>query len=239
MHPELPKLIDLQAKDSHLATLANELADLAAEAAALDAVAAGARQQVAQASRLAADALARRIEREAKVEAQRAHQEKRRARLEQERSPRVAAQLMADVELGRSILAQEESDWMRIAEETTTREAAVTTAAAALAEIEASQVEARTDLAERTAQARTGYDAAQAERETAAEQITRPIRMRYDRLRGARGKTVLYPATHATCTACHTAIPTSRVGVLRTEGILLDGCEMCGAILYLVDEVVV
>ena len=239
MHPELPKLIDLQAKDSHLATLALGLADLAAEAAALDAAAAGARHQVAQASRHAADALARRIERETKVETQRAQQEKRRARLEQERSPRVAAQLMADVELGRSILAQEESDWLRLAEETTAREAAVTAATAALEEIEASQVEARADLAARTAEAQAGYAAALAEREAVAEQITRPIRMRYDRLRGSRGKTVLYPAAQATCTACHTAIPTSRVGVLRAEGILLDGCEMCGAILYLVEEAAV
>lgn len=239
MHPELSKLIDLQAKDNHLATLALTLADLAAEAAALDAAAAGARQQVAQATRFAADAVARRIERETKVEAQRAQQERRRARLEQERSPRVAAQLMADVEMGRSILAQEESDWLRLAEETATREAAVTAATAALEGVEASQIEARADLAERTAQAQAGYDTALAERESAAEQITRPIRMRYDRLRGARGKTVLYPATQATCTACHTAIPTSRVGVLRAEGILLDGCEMCGAILYLVDEAVV
>ncbi len=233
MHPELPKLIDLQAKDSHLTELAVQLADLAAGAAALDAAAAGARTQVTQAKRLAADALARRTEREAKVEAYRAQQEKRRERLEQERSPRVAAQLMADVELGRSILAQEESDWMRLAEETTTRETAVAATEAALAEVEAGQVEARADLAARTAGVQASHDAAQAERETLAAEVSRPIRMRYDRLRGARGKTVLYPAAHATCTACHTAIPTSRVGVLRAEGILLDGCEMCGAILYL------
>src|SRR5690606_17461737 len=125
MHPDLPNLIDLQAKDRTLAEASLALADLEAEAAGLDAAVAAARAQVTQATRLAADALARRTEREAKVEAQRANQEKRRTRLEQERSPRIAAQLMADVELGRSILAQEEGDWLRLAEETTTREAAV------------------------------------------------------------------------------------------------------------------
>jgi hypothetical protein len=235
MHPDLPNLIDLQAKDRTLAEASLALADLEAEAAGLDAAVAAARAQVTQATRLAADALARRTEREAKVEAQRANQEKRRTRLEQERSPRIAAQLMADVELGRSILAQEEGDWLRLAEETTTREAAVAAAEQGLAAVEAEQVEARADLAARTADAQAAHDAAQAAREAAAELLPRPLRQRYERLRGPRGKTVLYAATGTTCTACHTAIPTSRVGVLRAEGMLLDGCEMCGAILYLVE----
>lgn len=233
MHPDLPRLIDLQAKDRALDERTAALADLAAEAAALDAALAGARQQVAQASRLAAEALQRRTAHEAKVEAHRAQHEKRRERLETERSPRVAAQLMADVELGRSILAQEEAEWVRLDEETRTREAAVATAEGALAELEAEQAATREDLAARTAAAESAREAALAEREATAEALARPIRQRYDRLRGPRGKTVLHPAVAATCTACRTAIPTSRIGVLQAEGILLDGCEMCGAILYL------
>jgi predicted nucleic acid-binding Zn-ribbon protein len=235
MHPDLPNLIDLQAKDRTLAEAALALADLEAEAAGLDAAVAAARSQVTQATRLANDAVARRTEREAKVEAQRTNQEKRRTRLESERSPRIAAQLMADVELGRSILAQEESDWLRLAEETTTREAAVAAAEQGLAAIETEQLEARADLAARTAEAQAAHDAAREARDAAAELLPRPIRQRYERLRGPKGKIVLYAATGATCTACHTAIPTSRVGVLRAEGMLLDGCEMCGAILYLVE----
>src|SRR5690606_39397152 len=125
MHPDPPKLLDVQGKDRHLSEVSARRDELAAERAALDAALETARQQIAQAERAATDAAARRDAREAKLEAQRGLQEKRRARLEQERNPRVAAQLMADVEMARSILAQEESDWMRVAEEATQREQAV------------------------------------------------------------------------------------------------------------------
>src|SRR5690606_35519275 len=100
-----------------------------------------ARQQIAQTERAAADNARRRDEREAMLEAQRALQDKRRARLDQERSPRVAAQLMADLDMARGILAQEESEWMRLAEEATARQAAATAATERLAELEQSQAE--------------------------------------------------------------------------------------------------
>ncbi len=83
---------------------------------------------------------------------------------------------------------------------------------------------------------------AQAEREKSASQLDRALRIRYDRLRGSRTTEILVPAGnptgHATCTACFTAIPRSRIGRLQAEGLLLDGCEMCGAIVYLAEVTV-
>lgn len=233
MHPDLPKLLDVQGKDRRLAEINARLAALATERDALDAALEAARNQIVTARRGLEESAARRDEKAAKLEAQRAHQEKRRARLEQERSPRVAAQLMADVELARSILAQEESDWLRLAEEATQREAAVAAAEGRLAELEAEQTELRTDLATRTEAATAEHDEALGERESAAAGLDKTLRTRYDRLRTSRKTEVLVPATNAICTACYTAIPRSRIGQLQADGLLLEGCEMCGAILYL------
>ncbi len=233
MHPDLPKLLDVQGKDRRLSEVNARHAELVAERASLDAALDAARQQIAQTERAAADTARRRDEREAKLEAQRALQDKRRARLDQERSPRVAAQLMADLDMARGILAQEESEWMRLAEEATARQAAATAATERLAELEQSQAEVRAALADREAEVVAEQSAAQAERDAAAAGLDRPLRMRYDRLHNSRRSEVLVPAVNATCTACYTAIPRSRIGQLQADGLLLEGCEMCGAILYL------
>lgn len=235
MHPDLPKLLDVQSKDRRLAEAAQQLEALASERAVLDAALDAARQQIANATRGAEDAARRRDEREQKLESQRALQDRRRQRLEQERNPRVAAQLMADVELARSILAQEESEWMRMAEDASQRADAVAAAAEELRVLEEGQVAAREELAQRATTAQTEHDTARAERETSAKDLDRTLRMRYDRLRGSRRTEVLVLATNATCTACYTAIPRSRIGQLQADGLLLDGCEMCGAILYLAE----
>jgi predicted nucleic acid-binding Zn-ribbon protein len=237
MHPDLPKLLDVQDKDRRLADAAERLAALGESRASLDAALEAARQQITTLGRGADDAATRRDEREQKLEAQRSLQERRRQRLEQERNPRVAAQLMADVELARSILAQEESEWLRLAEEATQRRNAVGAAEAALQELEITQVDARAQLEAELAEATAAHDAAAAEREASASALDRTLRQRYDRLRRARRKEVLVPASKGTCTACYTAIPRSRIGELQAEGILIQGCEMCGAILYLNEAV--
>jgi predicted nucleic acid-binding Zn-ribbon protein len=237
MHPDLPKLLDVQDKDHRLAEAEGRVRALEEARAALDAALEAARQQITVLGRGADEAAARRDEREQKLESQRTLQERRRQRLEQERNPRVAAQLMADVELARSILAQEESEWMRLAEDATQRRHAVEAAEATLATLEAGQVEERETLQAGLSEAEAARKAAAAEREASASELDRTLRQRYDRLRGSRRKEVLVPASKGTCTACYTAIPRSRLGQLQADGILIQGCEMCGAILYLSEAV--
>lgn len=233
MHPDLPKLLDVQGKDRRLSEAAARREALAADRAALDAALDHAKHRITQAEKSFADAATRRDEREVKLSAQRAMQDKRRARLDQERSPRVAAQLMADVDTARGMLAQEESEWLRFAEDATQREAAVEAARTHLTELEAEQVEARDALANQEAEAETEFEAAKTDRDAAAAGLDRALRTRYDRLHRSKNSQVMVPAVGGTCTACYTAIPSSRIGQLHADGILLDGCEMCGAMLYL------
>ncbi len=238
MHPDLPKLLDVQGKDRRLAELGVTMDALVTERAVLDAALERVRADIAAATRMAADYARRRDETAAKLDTQRSNQEKRRVRLESERNPRLAAQLMADVELARSILAQEESDWMRLADDATQRASLVAEAEARVAALEEEQAEARAAFAAQMAEIQADVDAAKAERESAASALDRTLRTRYDRLRNARKTEILVPAEKSICTACYTAIPSSRIGRLEAEGLLLEGCEMCGAIIYLTDAVV-
>lgn len=237
MHPDLPKLLDVQVKDRRLAELDARAAVIVAERAQLDAALEQGRDAVAGAERAAAEAGRRREEGEKKLETQRVQHERRRLRLEQERNPRVAAQLLADVELGRNILAQEESDWVRMADEVTARATAVQAANDRLSAALAEQAESRAALDARMAEVNAELDFARADREASAAHLDRTLRLRYDRLRNSRKTEVLVPAQNATCTACYTAIPRSRIGRLQADGILIDGCEMCGAIIYLAEAV--
>ncbi|MBA2292070.1 MAG: hypothetical protein H0W15_06420 [Gemmatimonadales bacterium] len=235
MHPDLPKLLDVQARDRHLAELTAQMREIDTEVAGLDAALDRVRADIASTTRLSDEAARRRDELETKIEAGRQHQDRRRERLEFVRNPREAATLMGDIEVARGILAQEESDWVRISEEATDRTTAVRSTTERLAAMEQDQAEGREGLASRSAVLKSELDTERAEREHLASQVDRTLRLRYDRLRGSRKTEVLVPAMKATCTACHTSIPSSRVGRLEAEGMLLDGCEMCGAIIYFVE----
>ena len=239
MHPDLPKLLDVQTKDRRLAEINERVHEIESERSALDVVLDRVRAEIASATRTSDDIGRRRDEVAVKLEGQRAKHEARRQRLEQERNPRVAAQLMADVELGRSILTQEEGEWLRLAEDASTRAGAVKGAHERLATLEAEQGVVRAVLLERMASLEAELTTARNEREASASQLDRTLRVRYDRLRGSRTSEILVPAGnptgHATCTACFTAIPRSRIGRLQAEGLLLDGCEMCGAFVYLAE----
>lgn len=237
MHPDLPKLLDVQVKDRRLTAIDVRVQAIADERATLDSLLERARGEVTNAERMLLEGTRRRDEGEQKLETQRTQHERRRKRLEEERNPRVAAQLLADVELGRSILTQEEGEWMRMSDDVNGRTATLASARERLASAEGEQAGARAVLDKRYADLEAELADARAEREQAASQLDRTLRIRYDRLKKSRKGEILVPADKTTCTACHTAIPRSRIGQLQAEGILIDGCEMCGAIIYLAEAV--
>jgi predicted nucleic acid-binding Zn-ribbon protein len=237
MHPDLPKLLQVQMKDRRLAELDVRTQAILAERATLDALLERGRAEAAAAERALNDVKRRRDEAEQKLETQRAQHDKRRQRLETERNPRVAAQLLADVELGRNILAQEEGEWVRTADDVKARTAVATSANDRVAAAEAEQAGVRAALDSKAADLAGEIAVAQAERDAAAGQLDKTLRLRYDRLRKTRKNEILVPADNGTCTGCYTAIPRSQIGPLVANGILIDGCEMCGAIIYIAEVV--
>jgi predicted nucleic acid-binding Zn-ribbon protein len=231
MHADLVKLLELQSKDTAIAEVERRLKELDGEVVVLDRAIQQARGALDVARRAAADGVRRRDELEAKVESYRVLQERRVQRLESVRNPKEASTLMAELELARSVMAKEENDWVRSAEAVTGLERKVGEEEAKVAAADLEQAPERARLEERRRVLETERAAALREREASAEQIDKPLRTRYDRLRRSRARDVVVPLVGGTCGACHTTIPLNRRSQIRS-GAVVDGCEGCGAILY-------
>lgn len=231
MHADLVKLLDLQAKDAAIDDVDRRLAALRAEVAALDQGVQRARDALEAARRAAADGSRRRDDLETKVESYRLLQERRVQRLESVRNPKEASTLMAELDLARSVMAKEESEWVRSAEAVTALERKVSEEETKVEAVDLEQSPERARLEERRRDLEGEREAAVREREASADQIDKALRTRYDRLRRSRARDVVVPLVGGTCGACHTSIPLNRRSQIRS-GAILDGCEGCGAILY-------
>jgi uncharacterized protein len=234
MHADLVKLLDLQAKDATVADVDRRLGELNAEVTALDAAVQRARDALEGARRAAAEGSRRRDELEARVESYRVLQERRVQRLESVRNPKEASTLMAELDLARSVMAKEETEWVRSAEAVTGLERKVGEEETKVAAVDLEQAPERARLEERRRDLTAEREGAVREREASAEQLDKPLRTRYDRLRRSRARDVIVPLVGGTCGACHTSVPLNRRSQIRS-GAILDGCEGCGAILYPAD----
>jgi predicted nucleic acid-binding Zn-ribbon protein len=231
MHADLRKLLDLQAKDAVLSAAEQRLSALDEETRALDQALQRARDNVEAAQRALAEGRRRRDELEAKIESYRVLQERRRLRLDQVRNPKEAAAVMAELDLARSALSKEESEWVRSADAVIQLELKLQTEESNLKTTEAAQAEQRATLGERRGAVDAERAAALREREASAATIDRPLRTRYDRLRRSRSNDVVVPLVGGACGGCYTAVPLNRRSQIKA-GTVVDGCEACGAILY-------
>ena len=231
MHPDLEKLLDLQAKDDVLSRIDARLGEFAEEIGRLDHELARARAEVDAARRTREAGVKRKEEVESKVEGLRVLQDRRRQRLELAKTTRELQALGSELELARTVLAREEAEWFRADESVTSLEATVATAESALVEAEGAQTARRDELAAQVADVETERSAAAAARDQSASRLDRPLLQRYDRLRRSRAPQVVVAIRNDACGACYTAIPMSRRSHIRT-GFLLEGCEACGVILY-------
>lgn len=234
MHPDLEKLLELQAKDLILLAIEVRLKGVGDEIAGLDAALDRARADVAAARKRLAEGTVRREELEKVIESQRAVQEKRRTRIEQVKTAREVQALMTELDAARQTLARQESDWVKAAEATQQQEAAVAEAEQRLQGLETDQGGERGRLAEAQQEVESERDEARGAREASAATVERTLRMRYDRLWTSRTTTVVVPLRGDACGACHTAVPRNRRSQIRA-GTHIDACEGCGVILYPAD----
>jgi uncharacterized protein len=231
MHADLVKLLELQAKDAVLSNAEQRLADLNRDASALDEALQRARASLEVAQKALTEGRRRRDEMEAKIESYRLLQDRRKQRLEQVKNAKEASAVMAELDLARSVMAKEESDWVRTADGVVQLEIRVQAEETNLQTIEASQAEERALLGQRREALEVERAAALREREASAATIDRPLRTRYDRLRRSRSSDVVVPLVGGACGGCHTAVPLNRRSQIKA-GSVIDGCEACGAILY-------
>lgn len=234
MHPDLEKLLDLQAKDLILLATDLRLKSLAEETAALDAALDKARADLDAARRRQADGTAKREELEQVIEAQRALQEKRRTRIEQVKTAREVQALMTELDAARQTLARQESDWLKASESNQQQEAAVAEAEERLKALEGDQGGERARLDTVKLELETEREQARQAREASAATVERTLRIRYDRLWTSRTTTIVVPLRGDACGACHTAVPRNRRSQIRA-GTHIESCEGCGVILYPAD----
>jgi predicted nucleic acid-binding Zn-ribbon protein len=231
MHADLVKLLDLQAKDTAVVEVERRLEGLREETGVLDQALERAREAMEAARRAAADAARRRDELEAKIESYRVLQERRQQRLEHVRNPKEASTLMAELDLARSVVAKEENDWVRSSDAVTQAQFKAAEEERNVATVVEGQAPERQRLEVRRAELEAELAEAKRLREESASQLDRPLRVRYDRLRKSRSGDVIVPLVGGACGACHTSVPLNRRSQIRA-GSVLDGCEVCGAILY-------
>ncbi len=231
MHADLVKLLELQAKDSAVAEVERRLGALREETSVLDQALDRAREVLESARRAAGDAARRRDELEQKIESYRVLQERRQQRLEHVRNPKEASTLMAELDLARSVVAKEESDWVRSSDAVTQAQFKAAEEERNLATLAEGQTPERERLAARRRELETELERARQDREECASRLDRPLRIQYDRLRRARNGDVVVPLMGGSCGACHTTIPLNRRSQIRA-GTVVDHCEACGAILY-------
>jgi predicted nucleic acid-binding Zn-ribbon protein len=235
MHPDLNKLLDLQAADGAIAELDARKTALDADLAALDAELRRARDARDAARRAAEEAARQRDEQEAKIDNFRQAQERRKQRLEFVRNAKEAATLMAEMDLARQVLAKEEAEWLRAADGVGGVETRAEEEERRYGEFEVGQTARREELAARQRELATERALRLSEREEKAGLLERSLRLRYDRLRRARATSVVVPLSGDACGACFTAVPRNRRSQIRA-GVLLEGCEVCGVILYSADR---
>jgi predicted nucleic acid-binding Zn-ribbon protein len=224
-------MLVLQEKDSAIAAIEKKLNALRPEIEVLDADLAEVEEQLEVARKAAATADKRRADLEVRIESYRVMQERRRQRLEWVRGAKEASAIMAELDMARGVLAKEEADWMRSADNLQEAEDNVAEVEARVRELEEVQKPRRAELASQSDAYQQELIAARAVREEAAKDIDAKILQYYNRIHSGRAPNVLYPLTAGACGHCHTSVPLHRRQQI-VSGPVVEPCEACGVLVY-------
>jgi predicted nucleic acid-binding Zn-ribbon protein len=232
---ELRTLLELQEKDRAIEAVKQEIAAFDPELGALDAEVHAAEEAIDLARRNLEEAGTRRAQLEEKIESFRLAQERRRQRLEWVRGAKEAANLMAELDLGRSVLAREEADWIRSADLVQEAQTLVVEAEHQLEEVRTAQAARREEVAALQAEGRDRLVVAERERAEVAKKLSKAALTQYERIRRGRAPMALYALHEDACGHCFTAIPMHRRQELQA-GQAITLCEACGVIVYNADR---
>ncbi|UCF40567.1 MAG: hypothetical protein JSW43_12700 [Gemmatimonadota bacterium] len=231
MHADLEALLKLQEKDKIVMQLEAELTALEPEVQQLDDELARAEEVLGAAKLRVEQADKRRQELEGKIESYRVMQERRRQRLEWVRGAKEASNLMAELDLARTVLAKEEAEWVRSADKVQEAKGIAEQEEGQLEELRAAQGPKREEIAAKQAEIDDKLRAARADRAETAKPVPAVLQDRYDRIRQGRAPLALYPIHNGACGHCFTAVPLHRrQKVLGGRGV--EPCEACGVLIY-------
>ena len=231
MHPDLEALLALQERDKNVGAVKKSLDALLPAEVALDAELGAATTAMEDAERASVAAETRKVELEARIAGYKRMQEQRRQQLDYVRGAKEASALMAELDLARSVLVKEETEYMRSGDAIVEAEKRVKEAIKNHEAVVAKQTPARAELATKRAELTEQLEAAATERDAATKDVKPALLVRYERIRRGRAPAALYPLHQDACGHCHTAVPLQR-RVLIQQGQSIEGCEVCGVLLY-------
>ncbi len=232
VHDDLKKLLELQTKDRDVMTVQDELSALEPELAELDSVILSLEEELVAARNRVIEASGRRETLEGKIESYRVMQERRRQKLEWVRGAKEASTLMAEIDLARGVLAKEEAEWIRSADEVQSAEGLATEADARVVEAREAQAGRREEIAAVQADCKKRLTKAESARNKAATAVSGPMRVNYDRVRRGRAPLALYSLHGGACGHCFTSVPLHlRQQLQVSEGV--SNCEACGVMMFI------
>ena len=234
MQADLKRLVVLQDADRVVMGIEEEVRVLEPEIAGLDEAVKKLEDEHARLRASLDDANGKRNELETHIETYRVMQERRRQKLEWVRGAKEASDLMAEIDLARSVLAKEEADWIRSADEVQEIELVAEEAKQRIVSEQEAQLPRREEIAKVQAGCEARIEEARAKRQQAADEIKRTKRellVLYDRIRSGRAPLVMYELHGEACGHCYTALPMHLRQQIR-RGDTFATCEACGVLMY-------
>lgn len=231
MSPDLEAVLALQAEDTIVAQLNGKLAALDAKLKALDTERAHVEDSLARARATAEQEEKRRRELAIKVEDHKAMQERNLATLDVVRKPKEATAAMAQVDMLKKVLSQEETDLHSLSLRVHDVHHAIDVQQKTLDELDARQREQRAAQAAERAELEAELAKAKSIRNERASHVPKSILLKYERILSRNTSNVLYPLRGQACGRCDTAIPMQRRNAIAA-GRAIDVCEACGVLLY-------
>ena len=231
MTPELVALLALQEQDEAIDAVQAKLDALLPRAAELEKRVRLATDAVDRAQSTLTSEEQRQAYLRDKVTEHKVMLEKNQAALDQVKTMRAATAAVTQLEQIRRVLADEESDLAGVTRRLAELRAAVETSRAAVHAIEAEQAEARAAIEGERAEIAKEMDAAMSERAVRAVVVSKPVLIKYDRIRVKKRPRAVFALNGGACSACDTSIPVQRRYTMQNTG-AIEMCEGCGVLLY-------
>lgn len=227
----LDALLALQNQDDVVDALAARIDALAPRLAALDSARQDALRILEETRALVEADERRQRELEGRLVEHRQRQERNLAHLDAVKRMREATAAMLQVEAGRKLLMEEESELRSLAGRVADGHTAIKRQEEGLAELDTSQADERAEIGRERSELEQELDAARAAREKIASDIDGGLLHKYNRIRTRRRAHAVFALNGPACGCCDTAVPIQRRKVMAATG-NIEVCETCGVLLY-------
>lgn len=228
---ELDTLLALQRQDDVVDGIVARLNALAPRLVALDTARESAVRTLNETRALVEADERRQREIEGRISDHRQRQERNVAHLDAVKRMREATAAMMQVEQGRKLLMEEESELRSLVGRVADGHTAITRQTEALEALDLEQADARQTIGAERAELEQELRSAQAEREALASKVNGDLRRKYERIRSRRKSQAVFALNGTACGCCDTAVPIQRGKQMANTG-AIEVCETCGVLLY-------